>query len=237
MARIGLGSRRQIEQWILAGRITVNQQKATLGDKITEKDIVKIDNRLVRLKSSEELERKVLIYHKPTGEMSTRRDPEGRPTVYDNLPKLKGERWISVGRLDINTSGLLLFTNDGELANRLMHPKADIEREYAVRILGRVKDETLYRLKRGVKLEDGFAKFEEILDAGGEGANHWYHVVIREGRFREVRRLWESQGYKVSRLLRIRFGPILLPKGLRSGRCQEMDADELEKLTQLVELD
>jgi len=236
LARVGIGSRRQIEQWMLEGRITINGVKAQLGDHIGLNDIVQIDGRRVRLKSEEDVSRRVLMYHKPAGEVCTRRDPENRPTIFDRLPRLKGERWITVGRLDFNTSGLLLLTNDGELANRLMHPKTGLDREYAVRVLGKVEDEVLERLKQGVELEDGFAKFEAISDAGGEGANHWYHVVLREGRYREVRRLWESQGFQVSRLIRVRFGPIELPRQLRATSSVDLEAVDLQKLESLVGL-
>lgn len=235
LARVGIGSRRQIEQWMLEGRITINSVKAQLGDHISLSDVVKLDGRKVPLKAKEEVLRRVLIYHKPVGEVCTRRDPESRPTIFDHLPKLKNERWINVGRLDINTTGLLLLTNDGEWANRLMHPKMGLDREYAVRVLGKVPDEALERLKKGVILEDGPAKFESILDAGGEGANHWYHVVLREGRYREVRRLWESQGFQISRLIRIRFGPVTLPRNLRAGRAREMEPVELLHLETVVQ--
>jgi 23S rRNA pseudouridine2605 synthase len=236
LARVGVGSRRQIEQWMLEGRITINGVKAQLGDHISLHDIVQLDGRKVRLKSQEEIIRRVLLYHKPAGEVCTLRDPENRPTIFDRLPKLRGGRWITVGRLDFNTSGLLLLTNDGELANRLMHPKTGIDREYAVRVLGKVQDEVLERLKKGVELEDGPAKFAAIKDAGGEGANHWYHVVLREGRYREVRRLWESQGFQVSRLIRVRFGIIELPKQLRAGHSKALEAEGLHKLEALVGL-
>jgi 23S rRNA pseudouridine2605 synthase len=177
---------------------------------------------------------KVLMYHNPAGEVCTLNDPEGRPTVFDSLPKIRAGRWIMVGRLDINTDGLLLFTTDGELANKLMHPSSEIEREYACRVLGEVNNEMLIRLQEGVELEDGKASFMRIKDAGGEGINHWYHVVRAEGRNREVRRLWESQGVKISRLIRVRYGNIMLPRYLRSGHHKELDVKELRKLYALV---
>lgn len=236
LARIGIGSRRQIEQWMREGRITINEVKAQLGDHIGLNDHVKIDGRMVHLKSQESIVRRVLMYHKPVGEVCTRKDPEGRPTIFDHLPRLKSARWITVGRLDFNTSGLILLTNDGELANRLMHPKTGLDREYAVRVLGKVEDPILEQLKKGVMLEDGLAKFEYITDAGGEGANHWYHVVLREGRYREVRRLWESQGFQVSRLIRVRFGPVALPRHLRAGHSMDLESVELSKLEVLVNL-
>jgi 23S rRNA pseudouridine2605 synthase len=178
----------------------------------------------------------VLLYHKPVGEICTRHDPEGRANVFANLPKLKTARWIAVGRLDINTSGLLLFTTDGVLANKLMHPSAEIEREYAVRVLGEVTDDMLKAMKSGVELEDGMAHFDSIVDAGGTGANRWYHVMLREGRKREVRRLWESQGVRVSRLQRIRFGDLTLSRSLRPGKWRDLEAEELKNLYESVGL-
>jgi len=178
----------------------------------------------------------VLCYHKPVGEVCTRQDPEGRTTVFKRLPPPEQGRWISIGRLDLNTAGLLLLTTDGDLAHRLMHPSYTIEREYAVRILGAVNDEMLKRLRDGVLLDDGKASFKRIVEAGGRGANHWYHVMLSEGRKHEVRRLWESQGVVVSRLIRIRFGPILLPPGLRRGHFVELDVKDQQALSQIVDL-
>lgn len=237
LARVGLGSRREIEEWIRLGRVSINDEVAQLGDRVDMNAKVKLDGRPVRLKGAEEIERQVLIYHKPAGEVCSRNDPEDRPTVFDNLPKLRGKRWVSIGRLDFNTSGLLLLTTDGELANRLMHPSQEIEREYAVRIVGTVTSDMLNRLRRGVKLEDGLAQFDEVRDAGGEGVNHWYHVILREGRNREVRRLWESQGVRVSRLIRVRFGNVQLPRFLRLGKSMEMPRDQLADLSALVGLE
>lgn len=234
LARAGYGSRREIETWITEGRVKVNDKPVELGQLYTHGDKIKISGKLVppsRLKSKDT---KVIIYHKPVGEVTTRSDPEGRNTVFDNLPRLYGGRWIAIGRLDINTSGLLLLTSDGELANELMHPSGEIEREYAVRVLGEVSNETLQILKEGVLLEDGVARFEDIRDNGGQGANHWYHVVLKEGRNREVRRLWESQGITVSRLMRVRFGNIVLPKSLRQGKSMELSQEEIDSLRQLV---
>lgn len=235
LARAGLGSRRQIERWIEEGRITIDGQPATLGARVTPHQALRVDGRNVPSHAFQAKPR-LLIYHKPVGEVCTRSDPQGRPTVFEKLPKLRGARWINIGRLDYNTSGLLLFTTDGELANRLMHPSHEIEREYAVRVLGKVSDEMLARLKEGVMLEDGPAHFVSITDAGGAGANHWYHVVLKEGRNREVRRLWEAVGIKVSRLMRIRFGPIALPPHFHTGRTVELEDDAAAVLYEQVGL-
>jgi 23S rRNA pseudouridine2605 synthase len=224
LAQTGLGSRREIEKWIEAGRVKVNGSIAKIGDRATVADRIMVDDKLVKINYLQEKPR-LLLYHKPAGEICSRKDPEGRPTVFDHLPRLKTGRWISIGRLDISTSGLLLFTNDGNLANRLMHPSADIEREYAVRVFGTVSQETLARLKKGVRLEDGLARFESVASAGGDGSNTWYHVILKEGRYREVRRLFESQNLKVSRLIRVRFGPIFLPRDLRFGCWVEAPPD------------
>ncbi len=233
LARAGLGSRRQIEDWVRQGRISVNGSPARLGLQVGEADRIQIDGKPVSARS-ERPARRVLAYYKPVGEMTTRRDPEGRPTVFERLPWLRDGRWIAVGRLDLNTQGLLLLTNDGELANRLMHPSSQVEREYAVRVLGGVALETLKRLQQGVSLDDGLARFDEIREAGGEGANRWYHVILREGRNREVRRLWESQGVTVSRLIRVRYGPIVLRRGLHPGRWDELDDAQLRALLAAV---
>lgn len=237
LARMGLGSRREIEQWIEAGRLSINNIKATLGDRIKLTDTIDLDGRRLTLRTTEDVGQRVLMYHKPAGELSTRSDPEGRPTVFDNLPKLRGRRWISVGRLDFNTCGLLLFMTDGELANRLMHPSFEVEREYAVRSLGTLSEEQIRRLKKGVRLDDGIASFDDIIDAGGEGANHWYHVILREGRNREVRRLFETENLTVSRLIRVRFGPIKLPRFLRPGKWQDLEKAEIEELCRYVKLE
>jgi len=223
LAREGLASRREIERWIGEGRISVNGKKATLGDRVEVTDKIRVDGRSVAVKAPEKQTTRVILYHKPEGEVCTRSDPEGRPTVFERLPKMKSGRWINVGRLDFNTSGLLLFTNDGELANRLMHPSSELEREYAVRVFGEVKPEVIKRLTQGVKLEDGIGRFNSVQKRGGAGLNQWYHVIIKEGRNREVRRLWESQGVTVSRLIRIRFGDVSLPKYLARGRWKEIE--------------
>ncbi|HUT40487.1 MAG TPA: pseudouridine synthase [Gammaproteobacteria bacterium] len=235
LARAGLGSRREIEDWIRAGRITVNDQPAELGVSVTDLDRIKVDGRLVTLAATAP-EPRTMIYHKPAGEITTRKDEAGRPTVFDSLPKIRNARWITIGRLDFNTAGLLLVTTDGELAHRLMHPSWEIEREYAVRVLGNVDEHVLLNLMEGVMLDDGMAAFGTIRDAGGQGANHWYHVTVREGRNREVRRLWESQGVQVSRLIRVRFGPISLPAELRAGRFRDLTRQEVEALYAAVRL-
>ncbi|TCT22349.1 23S rRNA pseudouridine(2605) synthase RluB [Thiobaca trueperi] len=226
LAEAGLGSRREIEGWISEGRVRVNGDLAKLGDRATTADRVRLDGRDVKLKRQRETLPQVIAYHKPEGELVTRRDPEERPTVFRRLPRPKEGRWIAVGRLDINTSGLILFTTDGELANRLMHPSREIEREYAVRILGEVAPGTLERLTTGIELEDGPAKFDAVTDQGGTGANHWFHVVLREGRNREVRRLWEAAGCTVSRLIRIRYGNIELGRRLFTGNWRPLTEEE-----------
>ncbi|GEN24877.1 hypothetical protein HCU01_28260 [Halomonas cupida] len=237
LARAGLGSRREMEAAIADGRVKVNGKVATLGDRIETRDSVTFDERPVSLRSAEEVPRRVIMYNKPEGELCTRKDPEGRRTVFDRLPRLKGERWIAIGRLDINTSGLLLFTTDGELANRLMHPSTQIEREYAVRVMGEVKREHVVAMVDGVMLEDGPARFTDVQEFGGEGINTWFHVVIMEGRNREVRRLWESQGLTVSRLKRVRYGNIFLDKRAKAGEWVEMSQDEIDDLAGMAGLE
>jgi 23S rRNA pseudouridine2605 synthase len=229
LARLGYGSRRGIEAWIKDGRIQINGETAHLGDQMSTSDEVTLDGNSLQLQE-EQLETRVLMYHKPAGEICTASDPEGRRSVFESLPRLDVGRWVGVGRLDLNTSGLLLFTNDGGLANKLMHPSGHMPREYAVRILGDVMPSMLKKLTNGVMLEDGDARFEDIVESGGTGANNWYHVVIMQGRNRIVRRLWESQGVKVSRLQRVRFGPIVLPRSLRPGSWLELDSAQIELL-------
>lgn len=232
MANQGLGSRREIETWIAAGRIRVNDKIAQLGDRVSGKEKIEIDGRLIKIRQGAENDApRVLIYHKPEGEVCTRKDEENRKTVFESLPVLRGKRWVLVGRLDINTSGLILLTTDGALANRLMHPSSEFEREYAVRILGGVDDAVCERLLKGVMLEDGMASFKSISAAGGEGANRWFHVVVSEGRNRLVRRLWESQNLVVSRLMRIRYGNVTLPKGLRRGHYKELTPEQIRDIT------
>ncbi|MFS2225664.1 23S rRNA pseudouridine(2605) synthase RluB [Pantoea sp. B65] len=238
LARAGHGSRREIETMISAGRVSVEGKLATLGDRIElDKSLkIRIDGHIVSINESATEVCRVLAYYKPEGELCTRNDPEGRPTVFDRLPKLRGARWIAVGRLDVNTCGLLLFTTDGELANRLMHPSQEVEREYAVRVFGQIDEDKIRQLSRGVQLEDGPAAFKTIKFAGGEGINQWYNVTLTEGRNREVRRLWEAVGVQVSRLIRVRYGDIHLPKGLPRGGWTELDLQPTNYLRELVGL-
>lgn len=237
LARSGFGSRREIEKWIEAGRVKVNGETAKLGDRVGAKDRLQVDGRNVKTSSVAEAPR-VLLYHKALGEVCTRSDPDRRPTVFDRLPKLKQQRWVSVGRLDINTTGLLLFTTDGELANALMHPSSGIDREYMVRVNGAVDDAMLERLKQGVELDDGPACFTDIQEGRGkaEGANRWFYVALMEGRNREVRRLWESQGVKVSRLKRVRFGNVVIPSAVKAGQSKEFSAADAAGLYERVRL-
>jgi 23S rRNA pseudouridine2605 synthase len=218
-----------MEVWIGAGRVTVNDAPATLGQRVSPSDRVKVDGRLLAPRWETRLPR-VLIYHKPAGEIVSADDPEGRPTVFDRLPHVRGGRWIAVGRLDYNTSGLLVLTTSGDLAARLMHPRYQIEREYAVRIDGQLSAEEISRLTEGVLLEDGPARFDSLSDEGGEGRNRWYRVVLREGRNREVRRIFEALGRRVTRLMRVRFGPIALPPGMRRGQYRELETAEVGRI-------
>lgn len=237
LARQGLGSRRQIENWIKEGLIKVNDQVASLGDQVKAGDVIVYSGRKIVIRDPKKKLPRVLMYHKPEGEVCTRSDPEGRPTIFENLPGLKHSRWVAVGRLDLNTSGLILVTDDGELANRLMHPSNQMQREYAVRILGTASDEDLIKLTHGVQLEDGKARFEEIVDSGGQGANHWYHVVLLEGRNREVRRMWEAVGLKVSRLMRVRYANAILSKSQRPGQTRELSDKKVIELASMVGLE
>ena len=235
LAQAGIGSRREMERWIEQGRIHLNGEVAKLGERAGPDDEIQADGR--KVDHAGEAPRRVLVYNKPEGEVCTRNDPDGRPTVFDNLPRIKGERWIAVGRLDINTAGLLLFTTDGELANKLMHPSTNtVDREYAVRVAGEVTPEIIANLKKGVVLDDGMAKFTDVQFFDGEGFNQWYHVCIMEGRNREVRRLWESQDLKVSRLKRVRYGCIFLPKKVSVGRWVELNQKDTDDLAALVNL-
>jgi len=230
LARAGLGSRREMERVIGQGHVMVNGKVAGLGDRVGSDDKVDVNGRRVKLEKPEERRIRVLLYNKPEGEICTRSDPENRPTVYDRLPPISGDRWISVGRLDFNTSGLLLFTNDGELANKLMHPSSVIDREYLARIQGTVDNDMKQRLRDGVELDDGIAKFSDVVDGAGEGRNQWFYCVVMEGRNREVRRLWESQGVTVSRLKRVRYGSIFIPSHVRVGQWVEMTEGEIKSL-------
>ncbi|NOZ09503.1 MAG: pseudouridine synthase [Gammaproteobacteria bacterium] len=234
LARAGLGSRRELERWIEQGRVSVDGRIACVGDRVTADQQLQVDGKRVSVTPGNTPQ--VLLYHKPEGEICTRNDPAGRPTVFSNLTAPHSGRWIIVGRLDINTTGLLLFTNSGELANRLMHPRYRLTREYAVRVLGQVSTADLKRLKKGVMLDDGNAHFQRIEDGGGEGANRWYRVQLAEGRNREVRRMWQAVGARVSRLIRIRFGPIVLPRSLHPGQSRVLGPDEIESLLTQVGL-
>jgi 23S rRNA pseudouridine2605 synthase len=235
LADAGLGSRREIEEWIAAGRIAVNGEPAHLGQRICATDKVKVGGRLVNLHFAARTPR-VLVYHKPEGEIVSRDDPQGRPSVFNALPRLRGGRWVAIGRLDFNSCGLLLFTTDGALANRLMHPRYGIDREYAVRVLGEVNEAALKQLTDGIELEDGMAKFIRLRPAGGEGANHWYNVTLDEGRNREVRRMFEAVGATVSRLMRVRYGPIVLPSNLKRGQSRELTVDEVQALLKVLKV-
>jgi 23S rRNA pseudouridine2605 synthase len=230
LANAGYGSRREIEEWIRLNRIKVNGLPVSLGDRIGAHDRVSLDGKLLKFQQTVTAALRIIAYNKPAGQICTRKDSAGRPTVFDKLPKIQNARWVNIGRLDINTHGLILFTNNGTVANRLMHPSSEIEREYAVRVLGTATKEQLLVLQTGIELDDGVASFISIADKGGEGVNHWYHIVIKEGRNREVRRLWESQGLKVSRLIRVRYGPYKLPRFKSTGDCWELSKKECDDL-------
>ena len=234
IANAGYGSRRWAERLIEQGRISINNQEAKLGDKAVIADKVTIDGRLIDLGRYSEEETKVLMLNKQAGVICSNKDEEGRQSVFEFLPK--NTRWVMVGRLDLNTSGLLLFTNNGDLANKLMHPSSEIDREYAVRVLGKVEEEHIKKLTNGIELEDGFAKFHRVTLGGGEGANRWYHVVVREGRKREVRRLWEALDFKVSRLIRTRFSDIRLPEKLRANQSEYLKPKQVQALLKSVNL-
>ena len=233
LAGAGHGSRRGIEEWIRAGRVSINGRTASLGDRATQDDQVCLDGKPLVL-GGRAVSTEVLLYHKPVGEVTTRNDPEGRPTVFERLPPATSGRWIVVGRLDVNTSGLLLFTNDGELAHRLMHPSSEVEREYRVRLRGTPSAAVLERLRRGVELDDGRASFDRIEPESAEGSHSWFRVCLHEGRNREVRRLFEHEGFEVSRLSRIRYGSIELPKDLRAGGFERLDASKVGQLSKLA---
>lgn len=235
LAHQGRGSRRQIDALLQQGRISVDGKIAKPGDQVDGREKIAIDGKLLRLHRYQS-KPKILMYHKPIGEVCTRADPAGRRDVFQNLPGLNQGRWVSIGRLDINTSGLLLFTSDGELANRLMHPSYEVEREYAVRVHGAVSSDMIEQLKQGVELEDGPAKFDQIMDSGGSGSNHWYHVIIKEGRNREVRRLWEAVGVEVSRLVRVRYDQFNLPKWLKPGKFRILEDETVKRVYQRLGL-
>jgi 23S rRNA pseudouridine2605 synthase len=235
LARMGYGSRREIERLIGEQKIRINGQLAKIGDHVKAGDKINIGHRRAIITSDVKRIR-VLLYNKPEGEICTQKDDEGRKTVFESIGRLKEGRWISVGRLDINSSGLMLFTNYGDLANHLMHPSSEIEREYAVRVNGEVTSDIIKNLLKGVELEDGLLKFDQIIDAGGQGANHWYHVILKEGKNREVRRLWQSQDMRVSRLTRVRYGNLVLPRDLKVGRKVELSLDEIKTLFADVKL-
>jgi 23S rRNA pseudouridine2605 synthase len=236
LAQSGLGSRRDIESLIEQGRITVNGRPAQLGNQVGPRDRVRVNGRLVQLKFERRLPR-VILYHKPEGEIVSRDDPQARASVFDRLPRIRGGRWVSVGRLDYNTCGLLIFTTSGELAHRLMHPRFEVEREYAVRIRGRLAEEHLQRLTAGIALPEGAAKVESIEEQGGEAANHWYRIVVSEGRNRLVRRMFEELGFTVSRLMRTRFGIVSLPPQIKRGMWKELPAEEVRKLLEWAKID
>jgi 23S rRNA pseudouridine2605 synthase len=233
LADAGYGSRRELEEWIAAGRVSVNGLAAHVGQRVGPEDKIRLNGKLVQLKFLLRLPR-VLVYHKPEGEIVSKDDPDGRPSVFARLPRLKSGRWVSIGRLDFNSCGLLLFTNDGGLANRMMHPRYEIEREYAVRVLGEATPEMLERLRGGIQLEDGLASFSLIAEAGGEGSNRWYRVVLTEGRNREVRRMFEAVGLLVSRLMRVRYGPVHLSPRLKRGQCRDLEQGEVQELLKLL---
>jgi len=235
LADQGVGSRRDMETRIAAGQVSVNGETAVLGQRVQPGDVVRVGGRGYKVAASVRLPR-VLLYHKPEGEISTREDSKGRPTVFEKLPRIRGGKWVAVGRLDINSCGLMILTSSGDLANRLMHPRFEVEREYAVRTLGQLDSLQAGQLLKGVELDDGPARFQSLLDAGGEGSNHWYRVVIREGRKREVRRLFEAVGLMVSRLMRVRFGPVELPSHLKRGALHELAEDEVAKLLNWADL-
>jgi 23S rRNA pseudouridine2605 synthase len=234
LAAAGFGSRRSMEEWISGGRVSVNGEPATLGMRVVPGDLVKTERRTIRVGERDQTAR-VLLYHKPEGEIVSRDDPEKRVSVFDKLPRLRGQKWIAIGRLDFNTSGLLIFTTSGELANRLMHPRFEVEREYAVRVQGSMTDEQVTQvLKEGVMLDDGPVTFDKLEDQGGEGFNHWYKVMLKEGRNRIVRRTFDALGLPVSRLIRVRFGIINLPPRLKRGMTAELGEGEIAQVLEWV---
>lgn len=237
LAAAGLGSRREMEDWIRAGRVVVNGEVATVGQTVGPRDRVIVNGKPVRLNLEVQRLPRVLLYNKPEGEIVSYSDPQGRPTVFANLPKMRTAKWLAIGRLDLNSGGLLLFTTSGELANRLMHPRYEVEREYAVRVMGLLTPEQARQLRHGVEIDGTLAKFEDIVDQGGEGANHWYHVVIKEGRNREVRRMFDAVGLMVSRLTRVRYGSLRLPPRLKRGNFLELEREAVAALLKQVGMD
>ena len=234
LARAGYGSRRELEKWIASERIKVNGNVAHLGDRVSDKDRILVDGKKLSPQKRSREKPRVILYNKPENQICTRKDPHGRQTVFDRLPSLKHGRWVAIGRLDINTSGLLLFTTDGDLAHSLMHPSSQIEREYAVRVMGEVTPAKVQAMHKGVVIDGHLCRFSDIQYFGGEGVNRWYHVVLLEGRNREVRKLWESQGVKVSRLKRVRYGSIFLSSKVAQGEFQELSDSEIKKLQSLI---
>lgn len=232
LAQAGVGSRREMEEWIAAGRVTVNDEVATLGKRVMEGDVIKAGRKTVFVKAPEDKALpRIMLYHKPEGEIVSRDDPENRASVFDKLPAVRGSKWIAIGRLDFNTCGLLIFTNSGELANRLMHPRFAVEREYAVRVQGEMTPEQMKQMvNKGIELEDGWVKFNKLTDEGGEGFNHWYRLVVKEGRNRVVRRTFEALGLTISRLMRVRFGIINLPPSIKRGKMAELGSGEVKQV-------
>jgi 23S rRNA pseudouridine2605 synthase len=230
LAQAGLGSRRAMEELIRAGKVKVNGALAQVGMRVQAGDLIRVGRRQVTVRDDSDKLPRVIVYHKPEGEIVSHDDPQGRPSVFAKLPPMRRAKWLAIGRLDYNTSGLLIFTTSGELANRLMHPRYEVEREYAVRVIGKLGDDALRQLLKGVRLEDGQARFEEVDERGGRGVNHWYRVVLREGRNRIVRRMFDAVGHKVSRLMRVRFGVVSMPFGLRRGTWRELDAGQTQRI-------
>jgi 23S rRNA pseudouridine2605 synthase len=234
LAQAGLGSRRLMEEWIKAGKVSVNNAVATIGARVKPSDVIRAEGSIVRWPGASRMPR-VLLYHKPEGEIVTQNDPEGRATVFERLPAVRGAKWLAIGRLDYNTSGLLVFTTSGELANRMMHPRFELEREYAVRLVGTLNPGQIERLRNGIPLDDGIARCISIEDEGGEGTNHWYRLVVKEGRNRVVRRMFEALGLTVSRLMRVRFGMLTLPPRLKRGQVSALPAAEVKRLLAWLE--
>ena len=230
LARLGVASRREIEEWVRQGRVSINGKSAALGSTVDDSDSISVDQQVIKARRAQRTVQRVILYHKPVGEICSRDDPGDRPTVFQHLPRLRAARWVSVGRLDVNSQGLLLFTTDGDLANRLMHPSSGIEREYRCRVQGEPGREGIRRLREGIRLDDQVSRFERIRHHGGRGTNRWYEVVVREGRYREIRRMWSAVGCRVNRLIRTRYGDLVLPRGLKAGQSRELDRAEVRAL-------